>query len=157
MEEIAYILSTLLLLGGVIGSIIPILPGPLLTYAGALVLYWFTDLPFSTTDVWVMGGVTLVVFAGDYLLQVLGVKKLGGGKMAVRGTIVGTLIGMFFTPIGILIGAFIGAFLGARTETEDDGKALKIAIGSMVGFLLGTALKLTFAIYMIYYLIDLVY
>jgi uncharacterized protein YqgC (DUF456 family) len=77
--------------------------------------------------------------------------------MALRGTIVGTIIGMFFTPIGILIGAFLGAFLGARTETDDDGKALKIAMGSMVGFLLGTALKLTFAIYMIYYLIDLVY
>lgn len=157
MEEIAYILSIILLLTGILGSIIPILPGPLLTYAGALVLYWFTDLPFSSTDIWVMGGITVVVFVSDYLLQVLGVKKLGGGKMALRGTIVGTIIGMFFTPIGILIGAFLGAFLGARTETDDDGKALKIAMGSMVGFLLGTALKLTFAIYMIYYLIDLVY
>jgi hypothetical protein len=157
MEEIAYILSTILLLAGVVGSIIPILPGPILTYLGALVLYWFTDLPFSSTDIWIMGGVTLVVFVGDYLLQVLGVKKLGGGKMAVRGTIVGTLIGMFFTPIGILVGAFLGAFLGARTETDDEGKALKIALGSMVGFLLGTVLKLTFALYMIYYLIDLIY
>jgi hypothetical protein len=157
MEEIAYILSIIFLLAGVVGAIIPVVPGPILTYLGALILYWVTDLPFSSTDIWIMGGVTVVVLAGDYLLQVLGVKKMGGGKMAVRGTIVGTIIGIFFTPIGILIGAFLGAFLGARSETDDDGKALKIALGSMVGFLLGTALKLTFALYMIYYLIDLAY
>ena len=157
MEEITYILSALLLLGGLVGSVIPVLPGPLLTYLGALVLYWFTTVPFSSTDIWVMGGVAFLVFIGDYLFQVLGVKKLGGGKMAVRGTIVGTIVGLFFTPIGILIGAFLGAFIGARTETDDDEKAFKIALGAMLGFLLGTCLKLTFSIYMIYYLIDLAY
>lgn len=157
MEEIGYIIATVLLLGGIIGSLIPVVPGPLLTYGGALILYWFTNHPFSPPDIWVMGGVTVLVSMGDYLLQVLGVKKLGGGKMAVRGTVIGTLIGLFFTPLGLLVGAFIGAFVGARTETDDEGKALTIALGSMVGFLLGTFLKVVFALYMIYYLIMLAY
>ena len=157
MEEIGYIVATILLLGGIIGSIIPVLPGPLLSYVGALILYWFTDHPFSPPDIWVMGAVTVLVSMGDYLLQVFGVKKLGGGKMAIRGTVIGTIIGLFFTPIGLLLGAFIGAFVGARTETEDEGKALKIAMGSMIGFLFGTFIKLVFALYMIYYLIMLPY
>jgi len=157
MDEIAYILSAILLLGGVIGSLIPIIPGPLLTYCGALVLYWMTDTPFLPTDMWVMGGITVTIFLLDYYIQIWGVKKMGGGKAAIKGTIVGILIGIFFTPIGILLGAFIGAFIGARTEVGEDSKALKIAIGAFLGFILGTFLKLVFSIYMIYYLINLIY
>lgn len=157
MEEIAYILSAILLLGGIIGSIIPVIPGPLLTYSGALVLYWMTDIPLLSTDIWIMGGVTIAIFLLDYYIQIWGVKKMGGGNAAIKGTILGTLIGVFFTPIGLLLGAFLGAFIGARSEVDEDKKALKIAVGAFLGFLLGTFLKLVFAIYMIYYLISLIY
>ena len=86
----------------------------------------------------------------DYYLQIYGVKKAGGGKYAVRGSIVGVLLGLFiFPPIGILLGAFIGAFIGAKIENENNDN-IKIAFGAVWGFILGTVLKICTSFYIVY-------
>lgn len=155
MNEILYIASLIIFLIGISGSIVPGIPGPFISYMGVVLLYGTTDLPITTEMMWILGFFMVLSTVGDYVLQVMGVKKLGGGKNAVRGTIIGTILGLFIPPIGILLGALIGAFIGAKSEIDSDSQAIKIALGAFVGFLLGTVVKLVYSIYIIYYVITL--
>ncbi len=155
MNEILYIASFIILLIGISGSIVTGIHGPFFSYMGLVLLYSTTDLPITTEMMWILGFFMVVSTVGDYVLQILGVKKLGGGKNAIRGTIIGTIIGLFIPPIGIILGALIGAFIGAKSETDDDSRAIKVALGAFVGFVLGTVIKLVYSIYIIYYVITL--
>ena len=141
----------ILLFLGLIGSIIPALPGPPLSYLGLLLFHFF----ISKMDVdFIFWLAVLVVFITvlDYYLQIYGVKKAGGGKYAIRGSLVGMLSGIFlFPPFGILVGAFVGAFVGAKTEANSS--EVKIAFGALWGFIAGAILKLCTSFYIIYILL----
>jgi len=139
------------LLVGVIGSVIPVLPGPPISYLGLLLSHFFINTMDSNSLFWI-GVVVVVVTVLDYYLQIYGVKKAGGGKYAIRGSIAGMLLGIFlFPPFGILIGAFIGAYLGAKMEANKN--EVKIAFGALWGFVAGTVLKLCTSFYIIYFLL----
>ena len=155
MEEIVYGIATILFIGGIIGSVIPMLPGPVVTYGGLIILYWFTSLDISLENIWWLGVISIVISILDYYIQIWGVKRMGGGKGAITGTVIGTIVGLFFTPLGMLLGAFVGAFIGAYVEVKEEGKALKIAFGALVGFITGIILKLSFSIYVIYHVLTL--
>ena len=99
-----------------------------------------------------IGVVVVLVTILDYYLQIYGVKKAGGGKYAIRGSIVGMLLGIFlFPPFGILVGAFVGAYMGAKMEASKH--EVKIAFGALWGFIAGTILKLCTSFYIIYILL----
>ena len=138
----------ILLILGLIGSIIPALPGPPLSYLGLLLSHFF----ISKIDVnFIFWLAVLVVFVTvlDYFLQIYAVKKAGGGKYAIRGSLVGMLSGIFFfPPFGILVGAFVGAYIGAKIEANSN--EVKIAFGALWGFIAGTILKLCTSFYIIY-------
>ena len=139
------------LLVGVIGSVIPVLPGPPISYLGLLLSYFFINTMDSNSLFWI-GVVVVVVTVLDYYLQIYGVKKAGGGKYAIRGSIAGMLLGIFlFPPFGILVGAFIGAYLGAKMDANKN--EVKIAFGALWGFVAGTVLKLCTSFYIIYFLL----
>lgn len=156
MEEIIYLLSFLMMILGLIGSFIPVIPGPFISFLGIVLTYSFTSLPIDSNKMWILGLLMTVAMVGDYILQIVGVKKLGGGKKAIRGTLIGTLLGMFIPPIGILLGALIGAFIGAKMEQASNAQSLKVALGAFVGFLLGTGVKLFYSVYVLYYFTALV-
>jgi len=141
----------ILLLLGLIGSIIPALPGPPLSYLGLLLSHFFISKMDVNFIFWLA---VLVVFVTvlDYFLQIYGVKKAGGGKYAIRGSVVGMLSGIFlFPPFGILVGAFVGAYIGAKIEANSN--EVKIAFGALWGFIAGTILKLVTNCYIIYSLL----
>ena len=141
----------ILLLLGLIGSIIPALPGPPLSYLGLLLSHFFISKMDINFIFWLA---VLVVFVTvlDYFLQIYGVKKAGGGKYAIRGSLVGMLSGIFFfPPFGILVGAFVGAYIGAKIEANSN--EVKIAFGALWGFIAGTVLKLCTSFYIIYILL----
>ena len=141
----------ILLFLGFIGSIVPVLPGPLLSYLGLLLYHFFIDRINSDSLIWIAIAV-IVISVLDYFLQIYGVKKSGGGKYAIRGSVVGILLGVFlFPPFGILLGAFIGAFIGGKFEMKKN--PLDIAFGALWGFAAGTILKLCFSVYIIYFLL----
>ena len=136
---------------GVIGSIIPVLPGPLLSYI-ALLLYHFFINSINVGSLFWIAVVVVVISLFDYFLQIYGVKKAGGGRYAIRGSLAGMLLGIFlFPPFGIFVGAFIGAFIGAKIEMQKS--PVKIAFGALWGFIIGTIMKLCFSIYMVYFLL----
>ena len=155
MELFIIILIGLLLLLGIIGSIVPGLPGPPLAFTGLLLYHLLVDPMLIEVIIWIGILVTIVTFL-DYWLQIYGVKKAGGGKYAIRGSIIGILLGIFlFPPFGILVGAFIGAFIGAKADMktkpkEKDSNEIKIAFGAVLGFIAGTILKVSTSVYIIY-------
>ena len=149
MDIFLLIVGFIFMLVGIIGSFIPVLPGPTMSWIGLLLLY----LTKTVTDDWVFLGITLVValivFALDYIIPVMGTKKFGGSKAGMIGTTVGLLVAIFF-PIfgifGIIIWPFIGALVGELINKADSNTALKAAFGSFLGFLTGTFIKFVIAV-----------
>lgn len=150
MDVLFIILSFILLIGGLVGCVLPILPGTPLSYCGLLLLHFTHQATFSISQliVWFL----LVVFLqiADYVTPLLGSKYSGGTSYGNRGCVAGTLIGLFFMPWGVIVGPFIGAVLGEILGGSNLRLALKAGIGSFVGFLLGTLLKVFVCIYFIY-------
>ena len=158
METVIFIIALILLVLGLLGSMIPGLPGPPLSFIGILLIHFFTGTQFSTSFLLTLAFIVILVFLLDYLMQVWGVKKFGGGRKATIGTFLGLFAGLIFPPIGLLIGPFIGAFIGALLEVQGDNtRALKVAIGSFIGFVTGTILKLVVSSVLLYYAIYNIY
>lgn len=155
MDTFNLISAFLVLLVAMVGSIVPAIPGVPLAYLSLWLGRWSGYTPFSNTFMWIMAGVTLVVFLLDYFLPPLILKRFGGSKAATWGSIIGMILGMIFTPIGMLLGMLLGAFLGEVMYAKRSGYiALKAAMGTFVGFILGTGLKLALCFYVLYELIS---
>ena len=147
MDIFLTILGFLFMIIGLIGSFLPVLPGPPLSWIGLLLLYLTNAVP----DNWIFLGITLavalLVFALDYIIPAMGAKKFGGTKAGMIGTTVGLIVGIIAPiPGGIIIGPFVGALLGELSNKADSQTALKAAFGSFLGFITGTFIKFVVAI-----------
>ncbi|MGN0309867.1 MAG: DUF456 domain-containing protein [Bacteroides sp.] len=141
MDILLIILGVIALLLGLVGCIVPMLPGPPIAYVALLMLQLTEPAPFTTTQLLLWLLLVAFVQLTDYLLPMLGTKYSGGGRWGSRGCLVGTLLGLFFMPWGLLVGPFLGAYLGTLIEGRNQSEALKSGFGSLLGFLLGTVLK----------------
>jgi hypothetical protein len=146
MDIIILIFGGLLILLGLAGSFLPIIPGPICSWLGLLVLHLTNSVPSNTTFLTFTFIIALVIFSLDALLPVWGTKKLGGSRMGAIGSGTGLLIGLFFGPIGLVFGPFVGALTGELTQNSDLKKAVRAAFGSLMGFLAGTMIKFTLAV-----------
>lgn len=143
MDFLLVFFGALFMIAGIAGCVLPVIPGPPLSYIGLLILHFTTRYQFSTTFLVIWGIVTVVVYAIDYFIPVWGTKRFGGSKRGVWGSLIGLVIGLFFfPPFGIIIGPFLGAVIGELTAGKDHRSALKSGFGSFMGFLLGTLIKL---------------
>ena len=152
MTTIIIIICIVLLLLGILGCFIPVIPGPPLAYAALLLVSIFTDYKFEDSFLVQWAGIVIAVTVADFWLQVYGVKKFGGTKKAINGTMIGLFVGILVPiPLGFIIGPFTGAFIGAYMDEKDDMfKVLKIASGALIGFIGGLVLKLVVCVYLIY-------
>lgn len=144
MDIFLLILGFILMLIGILGSFLPILPGPPVSWAGLLLLILTTAVPNDWWFLVTTGLVALLVVALDYVIPALGTKKFGGSKSGMIGTVVGLLFAIIFPILGIfgiIIWPFIGALVGELINKADQKTALKAAFGSFVGFITGTFLK----------------
>lgn len=153
MDVVWLILALVLMLVGIAGCLLPFLPGPPLAYIGLLVMQLRDQPPFSSKFLWVWAGITLVVTVLDYVIPVVGTRKLGGTRYGVWGCTLGLIVGIFVPPWGLILGPFIGAFIGEMMANAGTEQAWKAALGSFIGFLFGTLLKLIACFVMLYYLI----
>jgi len=144
---IAIVLFTL----GVIGTLIPGLPGPVLIWLGMLVYGLMTG--FEGLSVWffiVQGLAALLVMAVDYAAAALGTKKFGGSRASILGAVIGLFAGiMILGPIGIVFGPFLGALVGEMIIGLPPDKALRSSVGALVGLLGGLFVKLSIEAIMI--------
>lgn len=154
MEIFILIICGLLLLGGMAGSVLPVLPGPPLSYAGLVLMHFATSYHFSTTFLIIWLALVVVIQVLDYVLSVWGTKKFGGSRAGVWGSVLGLIVGLSFGPLGIIFGPFAGALLAEMLNKRSFGESMRAAMGSLVGFLLGTTLKLVASGLMIFYFVD---
>jgi uncharacterized protein YqgC (DUF456 family) len=167
MDWLFITIGCILILLGFLGAILPVLPGPPLSFI-ALVLLQFTESPpFSLNFLIVMGLIMVAVTLLDYIVPVIGTKRFGGSKQGVRGSTIGLIVGVIVLPVfgivlgpfgllGIILGPFIGAYIGERMAGKDSDTALRAAVGSFIGFLAGTFMKLVYSIVAgVYFVISL--
>ena len=155
MDIIIICVVAFILLLGIIGCFVPVMPGPPISYGALLVFHFFSSYNIDKNTLWLWALIVIAVTVFDLWVQIYGVKKFGGTKKAVNGSIIGLIIGIFlFPPFGIIIGPFLGAFIGAKMDDPDVNKALKIALGALAGFILGTIVKLSVSLYIIYIIYE---
>lgn len=155
MDSLWLIVGIILMLAGLAGCILPFLPGPPLCFIALLLQQLRDDPPFSSEFLWIWAVIALVVTLLDYVIPVYGTKKFGGTSYGVWGCTLGLLAGLFIGPLGIIIGPFVGAFVGELLANANSQQALRAAIGSFVGFLFGTLLKLVTCLVMVWYFVKL--
>jgi uncharacterized protein YqgC (DUF456 family) len=137
---------------GILGCLVPILPGPPFSYLGLILLQLTTRHPFSPRFLILYGILTVLALVIDYVIPIYGTKKFQGTAYGIWGSIIGMIIGiMFFSPFGIIFGPLVGAFLGELFAKKDIARAMKSSLGSLIGFLAGTAIKLVLSMTMAYY------
>ena len=119
---------------GVLGSVLPVLPGPALSFVGMVVAY---------------------LNGGDYILPGYFSKVFGGTKAGITGATIGVFAGLFMGPIGIIIGPFAGAVIGELLyEKQNLNRAITVGFGSLMSFLVGSGMKLIVTGMMLYYIIK---
>lgn len=147
------VLALILTIVGIIGSIIPALPGPPLSWVGLLICFFICPLQVSMKLVITMLVLTIIAIIVDYIAPIWMTKAGGGSKAAITGSTLGLLIGLFFMPLGLILGPLAGAFAGEMYSTRQVGRATKVALLSFISFLLTTGLKLVLSLLMTYYVV----
>ena len=135
-------------IGGIVGCIVPALPGVVLSYAGLLCAYFTSYSSMSPAAIWLWLAITVAVSVADYFLPAWMTRRFGGSRSGAIGATVGVFAGFFFfPPVGIILGPFFGAVLGELlNDRRDAGKAFLVGIGSFLSFVVGTGIKLAAAI-----------
>jgi uncharacterized protein YqgC (DUF456 family) len=154
MDIVLVIVAALLLFIGIMGCIIPAIPGPIISFVGMIIFHMTDFVEYSTTMLVLVGIAVVVIQIIDQVVPVYGTKKFGGTKYGTWGSIIGLICGLFFLPaigpfgiITILGGPFLGAYIGEKINGQDNEQALRSAVGSFLGFMAGTLIKLAVAIF----------
>lgn len=143
MEYFLIITGAILIILGIAGCVLPVLPGPPISYVGLLLLHFTDKYQFTNEFLLIWALVTIAVTLLDYYIPIWGAKKFGASKPGIWGSVIGMILGLlFFPPWGIILGPFAGAVVGELIVGKKSGEALKAGFGSFVGFLGGTLLKL---------------
>ena len=150
MDVVLWVVAVLLVGVGVVGIVVPALPGTILIFAGLLAAAWADDFmrvgPLMLVVIAIVGVATYGV---DFVATALGAKHLGASKRAMAGAALGTVLGFFLGLPGIIIGPFLGAIAGELTVHRDWKRVGKAGVAAWIGFAVGTAVKVALAFLMI--------
>ena len=157
MDIFLLLLGFVFVILGIIGSFLPILPGPLTGWFGLLILHFTSVIPMNWTFLGITLTVAILIWILDYFIPAIGTKRFGGSKYGVYGTTIGLIIGLLSPiPFGILIGAFFGALIGELLyDSKDTNRAIKASFGAFLGFLASATIKFSIAaVYFVLFLIQ---
>jgi len=145
-----YVIAGILIVAGLVATILPNLPGIPLMFGGMLLAAWVGH--FEKIPVWVV--IFLAVIATfsivfDFVAGSVGAKRYGASKAAVWGAFIGTIVGLFFGIPGIILGPFIGAVIGQLASGSRVDHAARVGVGTWIGLVIGTAIKLATAFMML--------
>ena len=142
MDIFLLILGLILCLLGIVGSFSPIIPGPITSWFGLLVIHFSKLIPFDNQFLFITFLIAALIFALDLIIPILGLKKLGGSKKGLIGSTIGLLLGLFLAgPVGLLIGSFFGAISWEYVNNNSLKKSIKPAMGTFIGMAVGTTIK----------------
>lgn len=150
MTTLLWVLSTVLILAGLAGIVLPVLPGTVLVLAGILLGAWIEDFRevgwFAVSAVAVLA---VLAWLMDYVAAALGAKRAGASRQAIIGAAIGTVAGIFMGLVGVLFMPLVGAFAGEFIARRHHGQALKVGIATWIGLLAGMLAKFVLAFMMI--------
>ena len=151
------IFGLLVSVGGLVGCLLPVIPGPPLSFLALLILSFAKNWePFSVGFLIFMGILTALALTLDYAVPVAGSKKFGASKYGIWGSILGMLIGLFiFPPFGLFVGGFAGAIVGELFAGKAGDDALRAGFGVFLGSLVSTGFKLALCgLMLFFYVVD---
>lgn len=150
MHIALHVLAALMILAGLAGIILPVLPGVILVFAGMALTAWLGD--FAVIGPWtlgILGVLTLISIAVDALASVIGAQRVGASRQALLGAALGSLLGIGFGIPGLIIGPFVGALLGELLHVRDLRRASRVGAATWIGLLLGAVFKAALALVML--------
>lgn len=142
MDIFLLIVAFVMMLIGIIGCIVPGLPGVPIAYVGLWIAQATGCIDFSWQFLLIWGLVTIVISVLDYVVPAWGTKQYGGTQWGVWGSTIGIFVGLFFGALGVILGPLVGAIIGELLAGKQLNEALKAGWGSFIGILFGTLLKL---------------
>lgn len=135
---------------GVLGTVVPALPGAVFVFAGIVLGAWIDDFTRVSGTVVIVTGVLMVLaWIVDYLSAVLGAQRAGASRQAVLGALIGTVAGVFTGLVGILFLPLVGAALGEYLAVRDMPRAGSVGVATWIGMIIGIAVKLALSFVMI--------
>lgn len=151
MHTVVIILTVLLMLTGLIGAVAPVIPGPALVLAGALLYAWYGDFTvIGWATLAVLAALTALSFVLDYAASIIGARAFGSGRWGIIGACIGACAGFVVANVfGAVVGMFAGACLFELARGRDLRTSFRIGCGTLVGFLAGTVGKVLLAVSMI--------
>lgn len=150
MEWVLISIAIICFVLALIGSIVPALPGPPLAYVGMLLAHFSGFVHFSTYTLIAFALATVVIVILEFVVPAWGTKKFGGSKAGQWGSTIGVFVGLFFfPPVGLMLGAFLGAMIGELIADKSFDVAFRSGVGSFLGFIAGTFMKIIFCLVVI--------
>lgn len=150
MDIALYTLAALLILGGLAGSVLPMLPGIPMVFGGI----WLAAAVdgYRHLGVWwllIIGAIGALGVIVDFIAGALGARRVGASTRALWGATIGTIVGMFFGIPGLLFGPFVGAIAGELSSGNSVLRSAHVGVGTWLGLLFGTVLKLVLSFLMV--------
>ena len=145
-----YVLVGLLMVLGLAGAVLPVLPGPPLILLAALLYAFATDwMPVGMARLAILAVLAALASVAGHLGTVMGAKRAGGSRWAVIGALVGGVVGIFFAPLGLIVGPLAGAIVGELFRTGELRESIRTGVGAALGVLAGTVLQFALALVMV--------
>lgn len=146
MDIILVSLAAFLIFFGILGSILPVLPGVPICWLGLLVFYLAPSVPVNYWFLGITFFIAVFIYVLNLIIPAMGTKRYGGSKSGMIGATLGLVVGLFSPiPFGIIVGPFVGAFIGEIINKSNRKSALKAAFGSFIGFLASSFMELLLA------------
>ena len=145
-----WILCAALILAGLAGTVLPVLPGTVLVWGGILLGAWIDDFArVSVTTVVVISVLAILAWGLDYAAGLLGAQKAGASKLALMGAALGTVVGLFMGLVGVLFMPLVGAAVGEYMARKDEARAVKVGLATWVGIMMGLLAKVVLSFIMV--------
>jgi uncharacterized protein len=145
-----WVLCATLIIVGLAGTVLPVLPGTVFIFGGILLGAWIDDFTrVGVTTLVVIGILAVLAFVLDYVAGLLGAKKAGASKLALLGAAIGTVVGVLMGLVGVLFMPLVGAAIGEYIAQNDEKRAVKVGLSTWVGILLGMLAKVGISFVMI--------
>ncbi len=146
MDIILVSLAAFLMILGILGSFLPVLPGVPISWAGLLALHLAPSMPMNYWFLGITLLIAVLIYALNLIIPAMGTKRYGGSRFGMIGATIGLVVGLFSpVPFGVIIGPFVGAFIGEIINKSNRKSALKAAFGSFIGFLASSFMELIVA------------
>lgn len=145
-----WMLAITLIILGVIGTFLPVLPGAVLVFGGMLLAAWIDEFQrVGWITLVILGALTVLVLVIDFVAALMGAKRVGASRLALVGAAVGTVVGLFFGIVGILVAPFIGAVIGELMARGQIEAAARVGFGTWLGMAVGALAKIAVVLAMV--------